>query len=129
MLSGSESTESPEEMVRYIENTIALLDRVFGGEILDNDRYYNTLIRNWWTEKEKSFGVAKPKRKAYERAITDYSTIRPKYSYNGKQVVLTIPSIRLKNNFCAFWLVYLLVVYMYGCCNGLLYSCVMLFDW
>lgn len=91
--------DTPEEMVRYIENTIALLDRVFGGEILDNDRYYNTLVRDWWTEKEKSFGVAKPKRKAYERAITDYSTIRPKYSYNGKQAILTIPSIRLKNNF------------------------------
>ena len=91
--------DSPEEMVKYIEGTISLLDRVFGGEILDNDRYYNTLIRNWWTEKEKSFGVAKPKRKSYERAITDYSTIRPKYSYNGKQAILTIPSIRLKNNF------------------------------
>lgn len=91
--------DTPEEMVRYIENTIALLDRVFGGEILDNDRYYNTLVRDWWTVKEKSFGVAKPKRKAYERAITDYSTIRPKYSYNGKQAILTIPSIRLKNNF------------------------------
>ena len=91
--------DAPEEMVRYIENTIALLDRVFGGEILDNDRYYNTLVRDWWTEKEKSFGVAKPKRKAYERAITDYSTIRPKFSYNGKQAILTIPSIRLKNNF------------------------------
>lgn len=91
--------DTPEEMVSYIENTIALLDRVFGGEILDNDRYYNTLVRNWWIEKEKSFGVAKPKRKSYERAITDYSTIRPKYSYNGKQAILTIPSIRLKNNF------------------------------
>lgn len=89
----------PEEMVRYIENTIALLDRVFGGEILDNDRYYNILVCDWWKEKEKSFGVAKPRRKAYERAITDYSTIRPKYSYNGKQAILTIPSIRLKSNF------------------------------
>ena len=91
--------DAPEEMVKYIEGTISLLDRVFGGEILDNDRYYNTLIRDWWTEKEKSFGIAKPKRKSYERAITDYSTIRPKYSYNGKQAILTIPSIRLKNNF------------------------------
>ena len=91
--------DSPEEMVKYIEGTISLLDRVFGGEILDNDRYYNILVRDWWKEKEKSFGVAKPKRKSYERAITDYSTIRPKYSYNGKQAILTIPSIRLKNNF------------------------------
>lgn len=91
--------DSPEEMVKYIEGTISLLDRVFGGEILDNNRYYNILVRDWWTEKEKSFGVAKPKRKSYERAITDYSTIRPKYSYNGKQAILTIPSIRLKNNF------------------------------
>ena len=91
--------DSPEEMVKYIEGTISLLDRVFGGEILDNDRYYDILVRDWWTEKEKSFGVAKPKRKSYERAITDYSTIRPKYSYNGKQAILTIPSIRLKNNF------------------------------
>ena len=91
--------DSPEEMVKYIEVTISLLDRVFGGEILDNNRYYNILVRDWWTEKEKSFGVAKPKRKSYERAITDYTTIRPKYSYNGKQAILTIPSIRLKNNF------------------------------
>lgn len=91
--------DSPEEMIKYIEATISLLDRVFGGEILDNDRYYNILVRDWWKEKEKSFGVAKPKRKSYERAITDYSTIRPKYSYNGKQAILTIPSIRLKNNF------------------------------
>lgn len=91
--------DAPEKMIEYIEGTISLLDRVFGGEILDNDRYYNTLVRNWWTEKEKSFGIAKPKRKSYERAITDYSTIRPKYSYNGKQAILTIPSIRLKNNF------------------------------
>lgn len=91
--------EAPEEMVKYIESTMSLLDRVFSGEILDNNRYYNTLIRDWWTEKEKSFGITKPKRKAYERAITDYSTIRPKYSYNGKQAILTIPSIRLKNNF------------------------------
>ena len=91
--------DSPEEMIKHIENTIALLDRVFGGEILDNTIYYNTIVRNWWTEKEKTFGVAKPKRKSYERAITDYSTIRPKYSYNGKEAVLIIPSIRLKNNF------------------------------
>ena len=91
--------DTPEEMVKHIESTISLLDRVFGGEILDNDSYYNTIVSNWWTEKEKSFGVAKPKKKVYERAITDYSTIRPKYSYNGKQAILTIPSIRLKNNF------------------------------
>lgn len=89
----------PEEMVRYIENTIALLDRVFGGEILDSNLYYNTIVRDWWVKKEKNFGVAEPKRKVSERAITDYSTIRPKYSYNGKQAVLTIPCIRLKNNF------------------------------
>ncbi len=31
--------DSPEEMVKYIEGTISLLDRVFGGEILDNDRH------------------------------------------------------------------------------------------
>jgi hypothetical protein len=91
--------DSPEKMVKYIEDTIALLDRVFSGEILDNKLYYNTIISDWWTEKEESFGVSKPKRKAYERAITEYATIRPKYSYNGKQAILTIPSIRLKNNF------------------------------
>ena len=91
--------DSPEKMIQYIEDTIALLDRVFGGEILESDLYYNTLLREWWTEKENNFGVEKPKRKSYERAITDYTTIRPKYSYNGKQAILTIPSIRLKNNF------------------------------
>lgn len=91
--------DAPEEMVRHIEKTIALLDRVFGGEILESDQYYNILVRNWWAEKEKSFGIAKFKRKAYERAITDYTTIRPKYSYTEKQAILTIPSIRLKNNF------------------------------
>lgn len=91
--------DTPEEMVRHIENTIALLDRVFEGEILEKDIYYNILVRNWWIEKEKNFGIAKPKRKAYERAITDYTTIRPKYSYTGDRAILMIPSIRLKDNY------------------------------
>ena len=67
--------DSPEKMVKYIEDTIALLDRVFSGEILDNKLYYNTIISDWWTEKEESFGVSKPKRKAYERAITEYLSL------------------------------------------------------
>lgn len=90
--------ESPEQMIEHIENTIALLDGVFNGEIL-NKSYYNIIIRDWWKIKEKNFGISKPKKKAYARAITDYATIRPKYSYNGKQAILTIPSVRLKNNF------------------------------
>lgn len=91
--------DSPEKMIQYIETTISLLDRVFSGEVLDTEHYYNSIIRNWWIEKEEGFGISKPKRKATERAITDYSTIRPKYNYNGEQAVLTIPSIRLKSNF------------------------------
>lgn len=91
--------DAPEKMVQHIETTISLLDRAFGGEILDNNPYYNSIVRCWWAEKEKSFGIEKPKRITRDRAITDYSTIRPKYTFNGKQAVLTIPSIRLKNNF------------------------------
>lgn len=91
--------DAPEKMVQHIETTISLLDRAFGGEILDNNPYYNSIVRCWWAGKEKSFGIEKPKRIIRDRAITDYSTIRPKYTFNGKQAVLTIPSIRLKNNF------------------------------
>lgn len=91
--------DSPEKIIQHIENTISLFDRVFSGEILDTEYYYNSIIRNWWIEKEKSFGISKPKKKVAARAITDYSTIRPKYNYNGKQAVLTVPSIRLKSNF------------------------------
>lgn len=91
--------DSPKKMVKYIEDTIALLDRVFSGEILESNYYYNSIVRSWWIEKEKILGVDKPTRMPYERAITDYSAIRPKYSYNGKQAILTIPVIRLKNNF------------------------------
>lgn len=93
------AVDAPEEMVKLIEKTVYLLDRAFEGELFDNTQYYNSILYKWWEEKEKSFGVEKPKRKHYERAITDYSAIRPKYSYDGKQVILTIPSIRLKNNF------------------------------
>ncbi|MCH5323868.1 MAG: hypothetical protein J1E39_01520 [Eubacterium sp.] len=91
--------DAPDKMVQFIENTICLLDRVFSGEILDSNLYYNSIVRNWWKDKEKSFGIEKPKRNTYDRAITDYTTIRPKYNFNGKQAVLTIPSIRLKSNF------------------------------
>ena len=63
--------DSPQNMVQHIESTIALLNRVFEGEILDNHLYYHSIIRNWWIEKEKSFGITKPKRKSYEKAITD----------------------------------------------------------
>lgn len=45
--------DTPEEMIKYIENTISLLDMVFEGEILDNDRYYHTLIRDWWAKIER----------------------------------------------------------------------------
>lgn len=90
--------DTPEKMVEHIENTIALLERAFEGEILDSDRYYELLVRNWWTKKERTFGISKPRKKSYERAITDYSIIRPKYTYSNKHVVLMIPSLRLKNN-------------------------------
>ena len=91
--------DSPREMVNQIENTISLIDRAFSGEVLDSDQYFSFVICNWWSEKEKNFGIARPRRKAYERAITDYSAIRPKYECNAKQICLYIPSIRLKNNY------------------------------
>lgn len=91
--------EAPIEMVNYIENTISLIDRMFYGKTLDHSKYYNNIIYKWWMEKEKDFGVLKSKRKVSARAITDYLLIRPKYSYNGEQAVLIIPSIRLKDNF------------------------------
>ena len=91
--------DTPDLMTHYIENTVSMLNRAFEGEIFDNNQYYNTIVRKWWTCKEASFGIEKPRRRSYERAITDYSAIRPKYSYNGEHTVLRIPSIRLKDNF------------------------------
>jgi hypothetical protein len=91
--------DSPQEMINQIENTISLIDRAFNGEVLDNDQYYCFIVCNWWAEKEKSFGIARPRRKAYERAITDYTAIRPRYEYDNKQAKLYIPSIRLKSNY------------------------------
>ena len=91
--------DAPDLMTHYIENTVSMLNRAFEGEIFDNNQYYNTILRRWWTHKEASFGIEKPRRRSYERAITDYSAIRPKYSYDGEHTVLRIPSIRLKDNF------------------------------
>ena len=91
--------DAPDLMTHYIENTVSMLNRAFEGEIFDNNQYYNTIVRKWWAHKEVSFGIEKPRRRSYERAITDYSAIRPKYSYNGEHTVLKIPSIRLKDNF------------------------------
>ncbi len=91
--------DAPEKMVQHIETTISLLDRAFSGEVLNINPYYDSIVRCWWAEKEKSFGVERPKQITRDRAITDYSTIRPKYTFNGNQAVLTIPNIRLKNNF------------------------------
>ena len=90
--------DSPKEMVNLIESTIALIHRMFEGEILNADCYYATIVRDWWVEKEKSFGT-NPLPHPPKPPITDYTTIRPKYRYNGKQAILTIPSIRLKSNF------------------------------
>lgn len=103
--------DRPEEMKKHIEKTIALLDKAFNGESFEEDLYYNRIVRNWWAEKEKSFGISKPTRKAYKRVISDYSRIRPEYRCNGNQTILTIPSIRLKN---FFYDIPLLHVY----CNG-----------
>ena len=90
--------DSPNEMLNLIESTIALIHRMFEGEILNADCYYATIVRDWWIEKEKNFGTNPPPHPP-KPPITDYTTIRPKYRYNGKQAILTIPSIRLKNNF------------------------------
>ena len=90
--------DSPQEMVNLIESTIALIHRMFEGEIINAGCYYATIVRDWWIEKEKTFGTNPPPHPP-KPPITDYTTIRPKYRYNGKQAVLTIPSIRLKNNF------------------------------
>lgn len=88
-----------KEMREYVESTICFIDKMFYGGILNNNDYFEVLISNWWLKKEKTFGISKPKKKHYKRAVTDYNLIRPKYIVSGEQACLLIPSIRLKNNF------------------------------
>lgn len=92
--------DAPNEMERFVDLTLSLIDKVFNGELLDSEKYYESIVKEWWNSKSKTFGQIHPQRKhSVTRAISDYSNIRPKYLFNGRNVVLSIPSIRLKNNF------------------------------
>ena len=56
------------------------------------------MVRQWWIVKEASLGVV-IKRTTGERAVTDYSSIKPKYVMDDEIVNLVIPAIRLKDKF------------------------------
>lgn len=91
--------EKPDEMRDSIESTVKLLCQEFEGGIVQAETYFSEIFCDWWKRKRKNFGIRDCKKKEMRhRAITDYTTIRPRYSYDSN-VQLTIPSIRLKKDF------------------------------
>ena len=92
------AVDTPIKMAEFIKNTILLISKVFNSEALDSTNYLVKLIRQWWVVKEASLGTIQ-KRGISERAIADYTAIKPKYIMEEGIVYLTIPAIRLKEDF------------------------------
>lgn len=86
-----------EDCIKFIDNTIFLIDKVFRGETLNLNDYFNCLVSKWWQEKIDSIGNPHI-RKYSERAVSDYKAIKPKYVFNNGRTVLYIQPIRLLDN-------------------------------
>lgn len=91
--------DQKEMMVYLLNETIKTINSLFSGAPIKTEKYLYILIKKWWMEKESLFGVKithdAPKMPI---VISDYSQIKPKYILNDDLVMLSIPSIRLKNN-------------------------------
>ena len=92
------AVDATDKMAEFIKQTILLINKVFNSESLDGESYLSKLVRQWWIVKEASLGVV-IKRTAGERAVTDYSSIKPKYVMDDGIINLVIPAIRLKDKF------------------------------
>ncbi len=93
------AVEFTDAMSRLIQDTICLIDKVFRNELLDSNSYYARLIREWWNKKELTLGLLRQRKKRLEKVAIDYASIKPKYIMENGKVSLTIPAIRLKDNF------------------------------
>ena len=92
------AVDATDKMAEFIKQTILLINKVFNNEPLNGESYLSKLVKQWWIVKEASLGVV-IKRTTGERAVTDYSSIKPKYVMDDGIVNLIIPAIRLKDKF------------------------------
>lgn len=90
------AVDATDKMAEFIQQTILLISKVSNSEPIDGGSYFSKLIRQWWNVKEPTLGVVTT-RIPKERAVTDYSSIKPKYIMDDGVVNLLIPSIRLKD--------------------------------
>lgn len=82
-----------------LDNVLESIHSLLNGYKIDEDKYLNKLIKNWWQTKESQFGITKIlKRKNYGHIITEYSNIKAKYVYD-RTVKIVIPPIRLVNDY------------------------------
>lgn len=93
------ATDCTDVMARFIKRTISTINSIFHSETLDSENYYENLIREWWYKKELTFGESPRPVGPGIRPVADYSKIKPKYVIENGKVCLTIPAIRLADNF------------------------------
>ena len=91
--------EKTDKFTSLIDKTIKLIDSALNNDFSDASSYYNAIFYEWWIRKEKDLGVTKIRRLNSEKAVSSYDKIKPKYKIVDGRAVLSIPPIRLKNNF------------------------------
>lgn len=89
----------PELVSDCIQFIISCMDKFYRGVPVSSPRYLFSMLKDWWEDKEKSFGADHIQRGlSREKAVREYSSIKPRYVLAGSDVILHIPPIRLRGD-------------------------------
>lgn len=91
--------DEPQLLMKLLNVVLEAINIKFNAEPLNRKTYLKELINNWWSKKEKTFGIyVSNKRTNHQSIVIDYSQIKAKYILEEGIAKLEIPAFRLSDN-------------------------------
>ena len=92
---------SRPDLLKSLLNDVLLgINSKFNSIPYNQDKYLKVLVSNWWKLKEGSLGnEVKAKKPKSQNVAVSYSQIKAKYIFSETEINLSIPPIRLGENF------------------------------
>ena len=87
-------------LIKLLDSSILGMHAIINNEPIATDTYSRKLLKEWWAEKEASFGIKRERSiSRREFVATDYSQIKAKYMLDSGKAKLVISPFRLVENF------------------------------
>ena len=92
---------SQHNLLKSLLNDVLLgIDAKFNSKPYNQNKYLKILVSNWWKAKEETLGnQVKIKKPRSQNIAVSYSQIKAKYIFSETGIKLSIPPIRLVENF------------------------------